>query len=111
MPSARAPVNGSSHCVAHQALILHVRGSRDDRNSVSAFADCLEVVKNIPSQQRIHLYCFTGDWPHVAAWSRSFPRYHFGFTGKAPGFNKDHRDALRHVPGDKLDEKYKYKKV
>jgi len=90
-------------CQAKHVLVLHVRGSPDDRCSTAAFAECLAIVKkHVGPQQRIHLHCFTGDRQQVSAWTRTFTRCYFGFTGKATHFSLEQRTALREVPWNQL---------
>jgi TatD DNase family protein len=86
-----------------RVLVLHVRGSRHDKNGKEVYAKCLDIVKRqCTRHQRIHLHCFNGCAKVLKAWSSHFPNCFFGFTSMVRSFTLPQREALRNVRPDRL---------
>ncbi len=84
-------------------IVLHIRGSRQDRYGSDANACVREVVREYCGRhQPIHLHCFGSEPSQVRRWLREFPNSHFSFSGQVVHFNDQQVEALRLVPHDRL---------
>ena len=92
-----------AHCRADKVVVLHIRGGKDDPLSEKASQDCFQIIQEqCPSQQKIHLHCFSGGTQELKLWSGGFPNCYFGVTGKAVSFNKRQQEALQRIPLERL---------
>ncbi|MES9884279.1 MAG: TatD family hydrolase [Sedimenticola sp.] len=90
-------------CDHQHVLVLHLRGTKEDRHHQEVSRQCLKMVKRLCSKdQRIHLHCFNGGMEQLQEWRAAFRNCHFGFTGMVGRFRKGQKEALRRVPADRL---------
>ena len=86
-----------------RVLIMHLRGSADDRCSwVSNRQALRHLRKACFVHQRIHLHTFSGDAGMVHAWLKAFPHCYFGVLGLVHSFNPDQLQAVRGIPLNRL---------
>jgi TatD DNase family protein len=91
------------HCKPDHVLVLHIRGTDEDRLSAIASRECLEIVRaKCQPEQQIHLHCFSGGLEQYREWRAAFPDCYFGFTGKVAHFNSAQREALLRVRSERL---------
>ncbi|XP_052794880.1 putative deoxyribonuclease TATDN2 [Mya arenaria] len=96
---------GIQHSVLRRALeylrpdhVLVLHNRPDKRNSGDDMLQLLFQLKGcIPTEQRIHLHCFSGSQYAVDQWSRHFPNTHFGYTTSFLSYGESAIQALRNM--------------
>ena len=87
----------------NQCLVLHLRGSRDDKYGIDVHARCLRILdRTVARRQKIHLHSFTGDAGLVSEWREMYPNTYFGISGLARSFDARQIEALKTIPMDRL---------
>jgi TatD DNase family protein len=82
-------------------LVIHTRSA--SRDSMGAYQSLLyQLHALIPSTQRIHLHCFTGDRRVMQQWIDKFPGIKFGYTRAVRDFNEDQLAAVKEMDEDRL---------
>ncbi|MCG8047547.1 MAG: TatD family hydrolase [Candidatus Thiodiazotropha endolucinida] len=90
------------HLQPSHVLVLHARGMPGTQTGVGYYQLLYQLKGVVSSDQRIHLHCFEGSRELMEKWLGEFPNTRFGFTGLVKNFSAASREALRHVPEDKL---------
>ncbi len=91
------------YCTARHTLVLHIRGSRDDRHGQEVSRRCLEIVReHCPPEQYIHLHSFSGGQRNSRNGLRPTPNSYFGFTGLVQRFDRQQRDVVKRLSINRL---------
>ena len=91
------------YAMPDQCLVLHLRGTREDKYGQDVHARCLRILdRSLAKRQKIHLHSFAGDADLVSEWSESYPNTYFGISGLVRTFDSRQIKALRSIPLDWL---------
>ena len=82
-------------------LVLHSRCQKDSSDN-SAMQLLYQLKGVVPSEQKIHLHCFSGDQEAVDRWTHEFPNVHFGFTAMVRDFSGGNKEALKNLEDRRL---------
>ena len=83
-------------------LVLHCRESSQDTKSDLLASLFYQVSEMVPTEQRIHLHCFSGTTSDMRRWTRHFPNVYIGFTPMARSFGNEQVQAVRAVRKERL---------
>ncbi|MES9885131.1 MAG: TatD family hydrolase [Sedimenticola sp.] len=91
------------YCQSRHTLVIHMRGSREERHLQAVSRRCLEIVReHCPPEQCIHLHSFSGGAAQLRDWTMAYPNCYVGFTGLVQRFDRMQRDTLKQVRADRL---------
>ena len=83
-------------------LVLHCRGMRGQSSEEAYCSMLYQLISSVPSEQRIHLHCFSGNRRVYERWSRYFPNTFYGLTRMVASVGPDDLDGIRMVPQNQL---------